>query len=167
MTVDYAGVASRTNNIQKKNCRLRQNSWSCAANKIDKEYMIMTRQEMIDTISAVKSPYKERKTLFDIAGELGIKFKKTQCSKCCNDLYNIIREELGMIGSAADMSDFNDVQSGDYKYIYIGGQSVGWMGNVMNQDTPIEVIEDFVKRTGDRYYKKVKVETPEDINNDN
>lgn len=125
---------------------------------------------MIDTISAVKSPYKERKTLFVIADELGLKYKKSQCSKCLNDLRNIIAEELGLIGSAADMSDFNDVQSGDYKYIYIGGQSVGWMGNVMNQATPIEVIEDFVKMTGDRYYKKVKVETPvEDttINNDN
>lgn len=121
---------------------------------------------MIDTISAVQSPYKERKTLFAIAEELGIKFQKTQCSKCCNDLYNIIREELGIIGDASEMSDFN-VQSGDYKYIYIGGQSVGWMGNVMNQDTPIEVIEDFVKRTGSKYYKRVKVETPEDINNEN
>lgn len=126
----------------------------------------MTKDEMIEAVNGIKSPYRERKTLFVIADELGLKYRKSQCAKCCNDLYNIIREELGLIGDASEFSDFNNIEGGEYRYEYIGGQSVGWMGNVMNQDTPIEVIEDFVKRTGNKYYRKVKVETPKDINNE-
>lgn len=127
---------------------------------------------MIDTINAVKSPYKERKTLFMMAEELGLKFQKTQCSKCCNDLYNIIREELGLIGNAAELSDFNKSEESEsgYRYIYKLKRPIGWMGNRMDQNTPVEVIEDFVKRTGNEYYIRVKADekptTEESINNE-
>lgn len=119
---------------------------------------------MIDTISAVSNPYRERKTLYMVADELGLTYRKIQCSKCAKDLYNIIREELCMIGSAADESDFNEVQT-DYEYEYLPSSAVAWNGHIMNQSTPKEIVEEFYRLTGNRYYRRKKLEKTEYTNN--
>ena len=116
----------------------------------------MTREELINTIAEVANPYRERKTLYMVADELGLTYRRTQCSKCATDLYNIIREELGLIESAADVSEFNGDQT-EYEYKYLPSRSVAWNGHIMNQSTPKEIVEEFYKLMPNKYYRRVPV----------
>lgn len=106
---------------------------------------------MIEAIGAVTDPYRSRDTLYAIAAELGLKIKKSNCKKCAKDAWNIIREELGMIASAADESDFNG-----YEYIYLPKRAQSWNGHLIDQDTPVEVIREFVKQFPNGYYRKAE-----------
>lgn len=126
----------------------------------------MTREEMIEALSHITNFKAQRKELYPIADELGIKYKKTTCTKCTRDLYNIIREELGLIEDAAEESDFNyDPYNGQYEYIYLPKRSVGWMGYIIGQDTPVEIIEKFNAKFPGYYRKVKKAENEETINN--
>lgn len=112
----------------------------------------MTREEMIKIIESVKTPVKEKNKLYRVADELGITYKKNNCPKCAKDLWNIIREELGLIKDAAEESDFNNT---DYEYIYLGRKSQAWNGHLINQDTDPAIIAEFIKRFP-KYYKVVE-----------
>lgn len=124
---------------------------------------IMTREEMIEAIGAVTNPYRSRDTLYAIATELGLKIKKSNCKKCAKDAWNIIREELGMIASAAEESDFNGESDEGYVWVWNGGRAVSWNGHIMNADTPQEIIREYIKVGGDRFYHLEKNE--ENTNN--
>lgn len=110
----------------------------------------MSRDEMIDRIKSVKDPVREIKTVYAVLDELGIKYKVTKCPKCKKDLYNIALEELGLIDNAAEISDFNT--NGEWVYVCKRPQS--WHGYIIDQDTPTEVIEEFVKTHPVGYYKR-------------
>lgn len=130
----------------------------------------MTRQEMIDRVNIVKSPFKERTALYQIADELGIKYKKNNCPKCAKDLWNILREELGLIESAADESDFNSTtENVEYRFIHSSG-GVYWKGRRYTQDTPTPYIKHFLKYFPKGYYEVIEKEdtphTEETINNE-
>lgn len=118
------------------------------------------KEELIEKIKSIKNLNKEIGIVYSVLDELGIQYKKTACSRCRKDLYNIAKEELGLIEDASEQSDFNEVtESG---YLFKPHKAVAWNGHIMNQDTPVEIIEQFVKVTGDRYYKKVeKQEQPQ------
>lgn len=122
----------------------------------------MTREEMIEAVNGIKQPYKQREKLYGIAGELGIRFKRNNCPKCAKDLWNIIREELGLIDNAAEESDFNG-----YEYIYLPDRPQSWNGHIMDQDTPVEIIEKFLKQFPNGYYRKVEKAENNDNNTDN
>lgn len=118
----------------------------------------MTREEMTERIKIVKSPIKEKQTLYKVADELGITYKKNNCPRCAKDLWNIIREELGLIEDAAEQSDFNS--TGEWVYLLKKPQS--WHGYIIDQDTDPDIIAQFVKDHPNGYFKRVEKET---INN--
>lgn len=117
---------------------------------------------MIQAVNGIKSPSKERETIYGLMDELGIAYRRTNCHKCLADYLAIIKEQLGLIGSAAELSEFND--DTEYEYEYIKGRAVAWNGHIMNQDTPKEIVEEFCRLTGDRYYRRVPVSN--DTNNE-
>jgi len=122
---------------------------------------------MIEKIKGVKSPNNEIKTIYSVLDELGVKYKKTTCPKCRKDLYNIALEELGMIKSAAEKSDFNKVPD-DAEYRFIRKTGTVWKGKLYDQNTPVEMIREFVKHFPVGFYEKIEKKEPqqeETINN--
>ena len=110
----------------------------------------MDRQYLIDKINSVGDVSKDRNAIYEVLTELGISYKKTNCHKCLQDLLNIAKEELGLIGDAADVSSFND----DFEYVYICDRAQSWNGHIINQNTPVKVIREFVKSHPNGYYIK-------------
>lgn len=108
----------------------------------------MSREELVEKFNSITDIISSRETLYLLMNELGITFKKTKCVKCLRDYYNIVREELGMIESAAEVSDFND----DNEYVYLPDRAQTWNGHIIDNSTPVEVIREFVK-THKGYYK--------------
>ena len=107
---------------------------------------------MIKKVLAIKNPKKEKDVIYEIANELGLKLKKTECGRCLRDYVAVLKEQLGLIDNAADMSDFNT--NGEWVYICKRPQS--WHGYIIDQDTPTEVIEQFVKTHPVGYYKRIE-----------
>lgn len=79
----------------------------------------MDRNEILELYKTIKNPTKDKATIYKLLDALNIPYKKTSCSKCLNDLYNILGEELGQIENAAEASDFNGENTAKtYKYIH-------------------------------------------------
>lgn len=109
----------------------------------------MTKEELIGKFNSIKSVKYDKKILYSIMDELELKYKKTNCVKCLHDYYNIVKEELGLIESAAEVSDFNE----NAEYIYLLDRTQTWNSYLINNDTPIDVIQDFIKTHPKGYYK--------------
>ena len=122
----------------------------------------MTREEMIERVNLVKNPFMEKETLYSIADELGIKYKRNNCPKCAKDLWNIIREELGTIESAAEESDFNENEP-EYVWKYIYPTPVSCNGIIYNQDTDPKFIESFAKANPNKFYVKEYIHKEEEL----
>ena len=105
---------------------------------------------MIAKAEQITNINKQVGEIYALLDELGINYKKTNCSRCRRDLLNIVKEELGLIESAAEVSDFNDC-----KYQYIHHRTVLWQGHKMNQHTPTEIIEQFIAAGGRGFYVPV------------
>lgn len=129
----------------------------------------MDKQELIDEYLKITDVNKDIGIIYGLMDKLGLKYKKTTCKRCRNDYKNLIAEELGLLGSAAEASDFNiqDIEiDWSYTYEYIFPHPIWWHGHKICQETPREVIEEFVHYIPQGYYRKVKVETPQDTNNE-
>lgn len=100
----------------------------------------------------------DRKKLYRAMDFLSLPYTKTSCKKCLNDYLNMIGEELGLIGDAAEVSDFN---GGSWRYL--PDRIMTWNGHIIGQDTPTDVIEKFVKAFPKGYYEFV----PENNEQDN
>lgn len=116
---------------------------------------------MIDKINAIQNPVKEKQIIYDVLDELNIPYKRTNCGKCINDLLNICKEELGMIGNAAEVSDFNGEEQAETagkkrKWVYVADRPQTWNGHLMNNGTPEQVIAEFVRKHPNGYYKLVE-----------
>lgn len=103
----------------------------------------MDREDLIRRVEAIQDPKKDKEELYSIMEELGIGYKKTNCPKCLRDYLNIVKEELGLIDSAAESSDFN---SG---WKYLKNQTLIWTRPdgtkvKINANTPVDIIEEFV-----------------------
>lgn len=120
-------------------------------------------EEIRERIARITNANRQVGEIYALLDELGISYKRTGCSRCRRDLLNILREEAGLIESAADVSPFD----GEYEYLLDRPQS--WNGHIMGQDTPVEVIREFVKQFPNGYYRKTgrsqSAETEENINN--
>ena len=68
----------------------------------------MTRDEAIMKIQGITNVNKQVGVIYDVLDGLGIKYQKTACSRCRKDLLLIAKEELGLIESAADESEYNE-----------------------------------------------------------
>lgn len=110
----------------------------------------MNKEELIEKINSVRNVSADRNVIYDVLAELGISYRRTNCRKCLKDLLNIAKEALGLIGSAAEESSFNE----DFDYVYVCDRPQTWKGYVINQDTPVEVVREFVKSHPKGYYIK-------------
>lgn len=120
----------------------------------------MNKEDLINKINSVTSPNKDKEIIYGVLDELGITYKRTNCGKCNTDLLNIAKEELGLIGNAAEVSDFNgagQTETGGKtrKWVYVADRPQTWNGHVINNDTPEEVIAEFVRKHPNGYYKLV------------
>lgn len=98
----------------------------------------MDREELKEMINSVKNVSKDRNIIYNVLTELGIQFQRTNCHRCLTDLLNIAKEELGMIGSAADVSDFNESD-----YVYKMRRMTSWKGHLIGSGTQQEILRDF------------------------
>lgn len=114
----------------------------------------MDRQELVEKIQSVKDVKKQAETIYEVLTALNIPFKKTQCRKCLADLTNIAKEELGLIGNAAEQSSFDVPEKAEYVYLLDRPQT--WNGHIIGPTTPVEVVREFVKAFPRGYYKKVE-----------
>lgn len=89
--------------------------------------------------------------IYALLDELNITYKKTKCARCRRDLLNILREEAGIIESAANESGFNTDSNTEYVYLLDRPQT--WNGHFINQDTPPDVIRGFLEQFPNGYYK--------------
>lgn len=96
--------------------------------------LIIAKFRTIDDVKA------DKRILYEVMELLGLQFKKTRCVRCLRDYYNIVREELGLIEDAAEVSSFNG------KYTYILNRPVMWNGYRMDNSTDPAVISEFVKK---------------------
>lgn len=113
----------------------------------------MDKQELIDEYLKITDVNKDIGIIYGLLDKLGIKYKRTKCKRCRNDYKLMIAEQLDLIESAADESDFNSNSDSDYEYIYTPNRPCIWNGYIINQDTPVEVIREFVKQFPKGYYK--------------
>lgn len=122
--------------------------------------------EQYKRIAGITNANRQIKEIYALLDELGITYKRTGCSRCRRDLLNILREEAGLISSAAEASEF-DAPGTEYTYLPDRPQS--WNGHLMDQDTPVEIIREFVKQFPTGYYRKMgkpqTADTEEIINN--
>lgn len=95
--------------------------------------------------------------IYEALDYLQISYKKTSCKRCRQDLLNIVKEELGLIGSAADESDFNKRNCGWECNL---SRPLFWNGYQIWVDTPDNIIEEFNKVFPNKYFKRV--ECPEE-----
>lgn len=116
----------------------------------------MQKEDLIKKVESITNLKTDYKLLYEIMDELGIRYKRTTCSKCRQDYLNIIKEELGMIESAAEESSFNITPTGEY--IYLRDRNFIWTKPdgtrvKISKNTPVEEIEEFVKEHKG-FYKK-------------
>lgn len=119
--------------------------------------MIENREQLIEIIKGIDNPTPANiNTIYEGLRFLGIPFKKTACHRCRKDFLNILREELGLIENAAEISSFNDNSNKCYRYILKRSQVFD--GYLINNDTPIDVIREFVKKHPVGYYEEMPCE---------
>lgn len=99
-------------------------------------------EDIKNRIADIKDVVRQKAELYAILDEMGVKYKKTRCIKCLKDLLNIAKEEAGMIGSAAEASDFN---LSSRKWKYVKNNPVLWRGFIFDDNTPEEMVEKFVR----------------------
>lgn len=117
--------------------------------------MIENREQLIEIIKGIDNPTPANiNTIYEGLRFLRIPFKKTTCGKCRRDYLNIIKEELGLIDNAADQSDFNENKC----YRYLLKRSQVFNGHLINGQTAIEVIREFVKKHPVGYYEEMPCE---------
>lgn len=119
--------------------------------------MIESKEQLIEIIKGIDNPTPANiNTIYEGLRFLGIPFKKTTCGKCRRDYLNIIKEELGLIDNAADQSDFNENKC----YRYLLKRSQVFNGHLINGQTAIEIIREFVKKHPVGYYEEMPCEEP-------
>ena len=113
----------------------------------------MNKDELIARVQEITNVRRQYNEIYELLQELNIPFQKTTCVKCLRDYLNIIKEELGIIDSAAECSSFNS----GWKYVWPFAIVWEYKGKkyVMNNNTPKEIIEAFV-RNNKNYYKKLE-----------
>lgn len=109
----------------------------------------MVKEEILKAVNAIKNPIKQREEIFVLMDTLGLSYRRTNCGRCLRDYLNIIKEEIGVIADASVESDFN----GEWKYLL--NRTMTWKGHLINQDTPVEVIREFVKKFPTGYFQHV------------
>lgn len=111
------------------------------------------KEKLLEAANNIVNPVKQQEEIYTLMNELGLSYKRTNCGRCLRDYLNIVKEELGAIADASTESDFNEASN--WEYVYIHPRTVLWKGHKMNKNTPIEVIEEFVKKFPAGYYRRI------------
>ena len=112
----------------------------------------MTKESLIEQFAGITDATPANiSQIYEALDFLGIPFKKTSCKRCRQDLLNIVREELGLIESAAEESSFNS--DGDKCYRYLLDRAQTWEGHLINKDTPLDVVKKFIKKFPKGYFE--------------
>lgn len=109
----------------------------------------MQNIELLEAVNAIKNPIKEQDKIYAFMDTLGLSYRRTNCGRCLKDYLNIIKEEIGVITDASVESDFNG------EWVYLPKRTMTWKGHLINQDTPVDVIEEFVKKFPVGYYQRI------------
>lgn len=112
----------------------------------------MEKEKLIEKVRSINDVSKQRDELYAVLDELGITYRRTNCKKCLRDLLNIAKEELRLIEDASAASDFN----GESEYVYLLDRAQSWNGHIIDQNTPAEVVREFVKAFPKGYYRRVE-----------
>lgn len=99
----------------------------------------MTQEELRERTLAIKDPARQPEELYALLDAAGITYQKSTCHKCRIDLYNILREELGLINSAAEESDFNELPEGA-ELVFIYPRPVKFNGKIIKSTSSQEVM---------------------------
>lgn len=109
---------------------------------------IVEREELLRLFNNITDPIKQKNELYGLLDALKITYKQTNCKHCLIDYYNLVREELGLIESAAEISEFNnedDSQQVQTVLRYVWPRPVSWKGHIINDRTPESVKREFHK----------------------
>lgn len=121
----------------------------------------MTKESLIEQFADIKQATSANiSQIYEALDFLGISYKRTTCKRCRADLLSILKEELGLIESAAEESSFNS--DGDVCYRYLLNTAQTWNGHIINNETDIEIVREFVKRFPRGYFDIVDCEQPSD-----
>lgn len=99
----------------------------------------MTQEELRERTLAIKDPARQPEELYALLDAAGITYQKSTCHKCRIDLYNILREELGLINSAAEESDFNELPEGA-ELVFIYPRPVKFNGKIIKKSSSQETM---------------------------
>lgn len=111
-------------------------------------------EKHIELLNQIKDVSKDRETLYKLMDELKIPYKRTNCKRCLTDYYNIVREEIGLIGNAAEVSEFNEADE-EATYTYNHHRAVRVNGKVYNKNSKQEDLRELHRLLGAAYVKKV------------
>ena len=116
----------------------------------------MDREQLLQAVKGIKNPVKQKEEIYMLMDALGMQYKRTNCGRCLRDYLNMVKEELGAIESAAEVSEFNEIgNETEFEYVYVHPRTVLWNGHKMNQHTKREIIEEFVKKHPHGFYKRI------------
>lgn len=107
------------------------------------------KEKLLEAANNIENPLKQKEEIFMLMDTLGLSYRRTNCGRCLKDYLNMVKEELGVIEDASVESDFN----GEWEYL--PKRTMTWNGHLINQDTPVEVIEEFVKKFPVGYYRQI------------
>jgi hypothetical protein len=99
----------------------------------------MTQEELRERTLAIKDPARQPEELYALLDAAGITYQKSTCHRCRIDLYNILREELGLIESAAEESDFNELPEGA-ELVFIYPRPVKFNGKIIKKSSSQETM---------------------------
>lgn len=129
----------------------------------------MTKEEMIEMVNSIKNVTREKKTIYALGKELGLKMKPTNCIKCLNDYKNMIKEELGLIGDASEQSDFNEQKESVEnvgEWVYVVDRPMVWNGHLIDNNTQEDIKKAFIEHFPNGYFKKIEKQDNNNTNNE-
>lgn len=113
--------------------------------------MELTNEILVKKFSELQNyTPSEKKFLYEALDFLQISYKRTNCKRCLEDYWQMCREELNLIESAAEESSFNS--DGEKCYTYTCDRPQTWNGYVIDNNTPVEIIRKFIERFPVGYY---------------
>lgn len=110
-------------------------------------------EKHIELLNQIKDVSKDRETLYKLMDELKIPYKRTNCKRCLTDYYNIVREEIGLIGNAAEVSEFNESDENAI-YTYNHPRAVRVRDKVYNKRSSQSDLRELYGLFGSVYVKK-------------
>lgn len=109
------------------------------------------KEKLLEAANNIVNPLKQKEEIYMLMDTLGLSYRHTNCGRCLKDYLNMIKEELGLIADASTESDFNET----YEWKYLPKRTMTWNGHLINQESSVEIIEEFVKKFPVGYFQRI------------